>query len=123
MNPVYPTLQRHHPLRPADWRWRRARWLVEQGRYCSPHRDDEPTGRAVHYLRALARCGQDRRSRDALKRQADIGAAQRLRADNGSTRLLVEARLLAQQTSVGIALLTGVPSPVIDTYESLFFNI
>src|SRR5262249_49584909 len=71
----------------------------------------------------LARGGPDRRSLDALKSYADIRAAQQLQEDRRTTRLLVQARLLARQTSAAIALLTGVPVPVVDTYEMLFFNV
>ena len=55
MSRYFPDLQRHSFFRPPDWRWRRAQWLVARGRYVTPRRDDEETGRAVRYLRALAR--------------------------------------------------------------------
>lgn len=43
----YPDLQRHSFFRPVDWRWQRACALLERGRYFSPRRDDQQTGRAL----------------------------------------------------------------------------
>src|SRR4051794_32427196 len=120
--PSYPALQRHHPLRPADWRWRRACWLVARGRYVSPRRGDEPTGRAVRYLRAVAR-SRTGRVGGLLKRYEDVHAARRLHEGGGAARAVVQAGLLARQTAAGIALRTGVPAAVIDAYECFFFNV
>jgi hypothetical protein len=119
----YPALQRHHPLRSADWRWRRACWLVERGRYYSRRRDDAPTGRATHYLRALARSRLGRPGAAVLRNFADLHAARQLHESDAPTKVVIQARLLARQTSLAIALLTGVPVPVLDAYESLFFNV
>ena len=46
----YPDLQRHSLLRTPDWRWRRARWLVERGRYFSRRRDDHEFVECVLHL-------------------------------------------------------------------------
>ena len=51
-----------------------------------------------------------------------IWAAHRLHEDDSQTKLLVEARILARQTSGEIAQLTGVPADVVDAYEALFFH-
>jgi hypothetical protein len=119
----HPDLQRHNPLREPSWRWRRALSLVARGRYFSRHRDDPETGRAVHYLRALARCPQGIPSARVVKRYPEIYEAHRLHEDGGTTRMLVEARLLARQPPDEIARLTGVAGAVIDAYEALHFNI
>jgi hypothetical protein len=119
----HPDQQRHNPLRAPGWRWRRAHSLVARGRYFSHHRDDEATGRAVHYLRALARCPQGIPSARVVKRYPEVCEAHRLYEDGGTTRLLIEARLLARQPTAEIARLTGVAGGVIDAYEALHFNI
>ena len=116
----YPDLCRHDFFCPPEWRWERARWLVEQGLYYSRHRDDEQTGRAVHYLRALASSG--RRARMTQASMQDIGEALRLHESGGHQRLLIEARQFAGQSPLEIALLTATPLEVVLAYESLFFD-
>jgi hypothetical protein len=123
MTTFYPDLLRHSLLRPPYWRWQRARSLVERGRYFSRRRDDAPTGRVVHYLRALARSRSGRPGAALPNDFAAIHAARQLHESAAPTRLLVQARLLARQTSLAIAVLTGVPSPVVEAYESIFFNV
>src|SRR6267378_3161964 len=95
----YPDLQRHSPLRPLDWRWRRAQWLVTHNRNFSRRRDDIETGRAVHYLRALACSPNGADSAELQRRYPDVYAAHRLHEAGGVTTLLVQARLLAGQSS------------------------
>jgi hypothetical protein len=112
----HPELQKNSPIRPPDWRWRRATWLVSQGRNYSRCRDDEGTGRAVRYLRHLARG----RGRHVYRH---IHAARLLHEDGGNTRLLVQARILARQTSAEIEQLTDVPEEVVNAYEHLFFHV
>jgi hypothetical protein len=119
----YPDLQRHHPLRTPGWRWRRACWLLERGRYFSRRRDDAQTGRAIHYLRALTRSRSGRPGARIRKHYSDIHAARQLHESAAPTKLLVQARLLARQSSLEIAVLTGVSFPVLETYEQLLFNI
>jgi hypothetical protein len=56
MIPSFTEIQQHSPVRPPDWRWRRAQSLVATSRYYCRRRDDPETGRAARYLRAVARC-------------------------------------------------------------------
>jgi hypothetical protein len=118
MTVYYPDLLRYSFFRPTDWRWRRARWLVERGRSFSRRRDDDQTGRAVRYLRALGRG----HAAAAIRQFPDVHGARRLHDGGGPTRLLVEARLLARQTSVEVARLTGLAPEVVDAFEAMFFN-
>jgi hypothetical protein len=113
----YPDLMKHSFFRPADWRWRRACRLAERGRSFARRRDDDETGRAVRYLRALGRGHTV-----AVRRFPDVHGARRLHDGGGPTRLLVEARLLARQASADVARLTGVSPEVVDAYEALFFH-
>jgi hypothetical protein len=121
MTHFYPDLQRYSCFRRPDWRWRRAHWLVDRGRYLSRRRDDEETGRAVHYLRALARC-RDGPSPSFLRRFGDLYSAHRLRVEEAPKSLLVEAWLLARQPSAAIAGLTGVQPAIVDAFEALLFH-
>src|SRR5262245_44912699 len=121
MNPSYPESQKHSPFRPPDWRWRRAEHLVAAGRYYCRRRDDEATGRAVHYLRALTR-GRGVLPAKVAKLYADIHAAHRLFERGGQARVVVEARILARQTPGEVAWLTALPVEVVRAYEALFFD-
>ena len=116
----YPDRRRYDFFSPPEWRWLRARDLVEQGLHYAPHRDDVETGRAARYLRALASPG--RRAGMTLASMRDIGEALLLHESGGSQRLLVEARQLAGQGSQEIAALTNTPVAVVLAYESLFFD-
>ncbi len=122
MTPSYPQRQAHNPFRPPDWRWQRAQWLVEDGRYHSQRRDDEPTGEAVRYLRTLARRPGIRET-TLQRRFPAVHAARRLHEVGGRTRWFVEASLLARQTSAEVARRTGVAADVVDVFESLFFHV
>jgi hypothetical protein len=122
MSLYFPDLQRAFFFRRPDWRWQRACWLVENGRYFSCRRDDADTGRAVHYLQALARCRRGVPTAAVLRRFGDIHAARQLHQGGGPTRLLIQARILARQTSQEIYKFTGVAPEVIDTFEALFFH-
>src|SRR4051794_13207270 len=117
----YPDLVRHSFFRSPAWRWLRARRLVDRGMYVVRRRDDEPTGRAGQYLRAVARCQPGRPTRGVPRRLADVHAARLLHEAGGATRLLVQARLLARQSTDEIARLTSVPAAAVDAYEALFF--
>ena len=119
----YPDFQRRLPCRPVAWRWERAQDLVQRGRYFSRHRDDEPTGRAVHYLRALGSCHTERRLEGLARSRPDVHAARLLHEGSASTVVEIQARLLARQTPEEIAAITGLPVEVIVAYESLFFNV
>jgi hypothetical protein len=120
MNPLYPELQKHSPVRRPEWRWRRARVLVERHQYFSPRRDDDATGRAVGYMQRL---GRSTRTHSAKKHFPDIEVAHGLYREGGAMRVLLEARILARQSPSEIARVTELPSEVIVTYEALFFNV
>src|SRR5262245_56016614 len=117
----YPRLQQFSPLRPVDWRWRRAQKLVSGGRSFSRLRDDAETGRLTHYLRLAARGAGRRRPRHA-RAFPDLHAACRLHEHGGALRLELQARLLAAQPREEIAGHTGVPREVIDAYQATFFH-
>ena len=115
--PRYTRFMAFHPCRTPDWRWLRAQSLVEHGKYITRHRDDKMTGHAVRYLRCCARS-----STKVGKQFSAIQAAHRLFLDGGQTKLLVEARVLARQSVEEIAGLTSLPTEVVHSFESLFFD-
>jgi hypothetical protein len=117
----YPQFQQHHPLRALDWRWRRALWLVACERYFSRRRDDEETGRAARYLRALAR--RSRPASEAARRYPEIHAARRLHEGGSAVPLMIQAWLLARQPIDEVARRTGVPVAVVNAYQGLFFDV
>lgn len=106
------------PLRPLDWRWRYAERVVAGGR--RPRRDtlDGPTALAVDFLR-----GGASRSRQAPHRFAHLRAALELHRAGGDSALAVQARILAGCPATEIAVTAGVPTPVIDLFEQLFFHV
>jgi len=118
----FPDLVRHSPLRPLAWRWQRAQSLVENKRNVSHLRDDDPTRRALGYLRALVECRERCLVPKMIKEQWDIHAAYRLHKGSGPIHLILEARLLAGQSSSEIAKLMGERTEVVYAFESLFFN-
>jgi hypothetical protein len=73
------------------------------------------------YLRELAHTHQCTFAQ-AAKIDSELGAAHRLYEHSAPTGLLVEARLLMGEDSAQIARLTGIPAPVVDAYEAVFFN-
>ena len=117
MSPTYPAFARSSPFRPPDWRWLRAYALLDTYHNFSRKRDDAETGRALRYLRLLCR-----RPRSAARLFPDVQAAHAVYDEGGPTRLLLEAQLLARQTSSAIGELMNLPAEVVDSYESFFFQ-
>jgi hypothetical protein len=120
---TYPDIQQHSFLRSPSWRWERAHHLICTGRYATKGRDDNDTRRAVHYLRREQRCLPDRRSQVLGRDFPDLYLAHRLHEQAGPRRAEVQARLLASQTMLTVALRVGLMPEVIATYEKNFFNV
>jgi len=76
-------IQQYHPAREVDWRWRRARRLVQDGRYASRKRDDGLTCQAVRFIRDLNRCTTKRRLTGVAKRMPDVHGAHQVHAGGG----------------------------------------
>lgn len=121
--PFYPELQRYSPIRSLSWRWDRAQALVKRGCYLSRRRDDEETGRALHYLRASERCRTDRQRQGLAKDFPDVHVARQLHEEGGRVTVEIQASLLARQSPEVVSDLVEVPEVVVRTYEALFFNI
>src|SRR5262245_45413397 len=107
--PLFTDYQRNNPSCPPDWRWARACALAVDTACPSRLTDDEPTVRAVSYLRALDSTHCPERLIDGLIRTyPDLHAAHHLRDHGGDVRWELEARLLAGQAAREVAALTGV---------------
>jgi hypothetical protein len=115
MLPHYSQIIADSPTRPVDWRWRRACRLVEERRRLLSAHDDDATLQGARYLRLFAR-----NSRQAVTEFPHIDAARKMRED--TLRTVVEARLLAGQSSAQIASVIEIGIEVVDTYESLFYS-
>ena len=113
--------QEDNPMRPLAWRWQRAWWIVSHHQNFSRRRDDAATRRIVAYLRARGRRGRVVRS-VRTKQFADIRAACEINECGDSTRLVLQARILARQSSVEISQTTGVPADTVDAFEAMFFH-
>ena len=121
--PRYALLAVHDPARSPAWRWARAlRHVVEDLRY-SPCRDDEATGWAVRFRRAMKRCRTRRQWSGLRRRFPALYTAYMLSKSTSRKRTEIEARLLAGQNAGEIAMLTHVEIDVVEVYEATFFNV
>jgi hypothetical protein len=112
------------PLRPPDRRWRRALYLVENGRRVSPRRDDAWARAAVRFYRALRRC-QDEPARQALARRLPaLFQAHALYAGPPSlARWHLEARLLTPEPFGQVAAKCAISPAVVEAYEALYYCV
>lgn len=121
--PRYALLAIYDPARSPAWRWGRAlRHVVDDLRF-STNRDDEATGRAVRFRRALTGCRTRRQWSGLRRRDPALYAAYELFKATSRMRTEVEARLLAGQNAREIAVITGLSEDVIKVYEETFFHI
>jgi hypothetical protein len=113
-----------YPFRPVDWRWRRAVYLVENGRPVAPRRDDAWARAAVRFYRALRQC-QDEAARQGLARRLPaLFQAHALYAGPPSlVRWHLEARLLTPESFGEVAEKCGTTPEVVEAYEALFFCV
>jgi hypothetical protein len=121
--PIFPAKQRYSVFRSPAWRWQRAQAIVGQDLICSKRTDDVPTLRAVEYLRAGEQPLSGSQPPGVVPTDSSLHAAQRLYEAGGSSRFLVQARLLARQSSSEVAQLTSLEPAVIETFESIFFEV
>jgi hypothetical protein len=116
--------QRASPLRPLDWRWRRAGYAVEQNRRPRRGREEEIVLRAVRFRRNLASRGGDPDAPGRHKLDPSVLGAYRVRfGQDQELQSELEARLVAGQTSDVIADRTGLTADLIEVYETLYFEV
>ena len=114
----------HDPFRPVNWRWERARWLREHGRYIRRNVDDQETMVAKKYQADLARAASDLdHARLATICPGVYHAHQIHLREDRDVRWTIEARLLAGEPFTRIAARTMTTPEVVCWYEKLFFNV
>jgi hypothetical protein len=119
-------LQSDSPLRPVDWRWRRAEALRRLGRRAARLEADAYVAAAKRFQDALAACDDEADRAELSQEWPDLYAARDLRlaedVDPGQ-RYALEARLLAGAPYEHIARRAGMRVEAVRWYEALFFNI
>lgn len=119
----YDEFAKFNPMIPVTWRWDRARSLVETERPITRRQDDAPTCRAARFLRDRKRCHTERQVEALDARHQDIVAAEAIYREDGTSRWLIEAQLLAGQDLASIAHANLLPVKVVETYADLFFDV
>lgn len=118
-----PDPQPNLPIRLPDWRWRRAKQLAYGPFYFSKKRDDAPTGVAMQYMRELNQARSESKQLRIKKRYSYLTEAYFLYQSWLRSRLEIEARLLAGQSDMAIALAMKIPPPTVQAYRDLFYHI
>jgi hypothetical protein len=77
----------------------------------------------VEYLRACERPLSDSQAQGGVPADAVLHAARRLFEAGGLVRFIVQARLLARHSPTDVARLTSFEPAVIETFESIFFEV
>ena len=112
--------QRRHPLRPVDWRRRRAVRLVRDDRWPVAGADDPWTIAAYQYATARrCRTGIYRFSRGMI----DLHEAHRLAKLDSPLCWELEARILAREDISVVADKTGIAADTIRAYAAVFFHV
>ena len=110
------------PTRPVDWRWERARSLLEDAaRPCKW--DDAAVREARDYPAALRRRHRRGDERRLAERVPDVHEARVLHLGERHRRWEIEARLLAREPAVDIARKTVTTPSGVAAYERLFFDV
>jgi hypothetical protein len=135
------TCKRDHPYRPTNWRWERARLLLEHKR-ATPNRrnDDNWIHRSCHLLDELSNVAHELERYYILEDAGDIGLAYQLwdleAAANdtakkttiaspiaNAARHELEARILTGAPHSDTAKAMSVTVGAVEAYEALFFNV
>lgn len=114
----------HDPFRPTNWRWERARWLREHGKYARKGADDDLTIAAKAFQAAESRSSSELgRQRLALRFPGIFHAKEIYDREERDVRWTIEARLLAGEKLTRIAERSQTSHEVVWWYEKLFFNV
>lgn len=118
-----------NPLRPVDWKWKRAIEIVE-GAGTRPARSKDGIAgfkwinRAITFLRAFRRCETDHQREVLAGRYPDIFWAHYIFGQTGHPqKSAIEAHILARETNLGISRRCLLSEASIEAYEQLFFNV
>lgn len=114
----------HDPFKAPDWRWQRARWLRERGRYVRKSVDDKQTAVAKRFQAEMEKSRDDLDEARLAEKYPGVYHATRIfRRDDMDTRWSLEARVLGRQDPEGIARKCRTTPEVVRWYESLFFDV
>lgn len=118
-----------NPFRPVDWRWQRAREIVDGVGLNATRRRDGPLGykwinRAVRYLREYAACRNDRQKMVLAESRPEIFWAHwAWDSDVNPQKFSIEAHVMARETDFEIGFRCGLPPGTVEAYEALFFHV
>ena len=118
-------LRANHPLRPANWRFERARALLANNLSVRRSRDDRHISQMIDYLRARTGAGSDLEKWEVLyDRWGAFHEAYEIYIDEDKrTRNMLEAWLLAHIPLEKVAVRSSKSLAVVRHYEALYFNV
>lgn len=113
-----------NPLRPIDWRWLRAGWLRQTGKYARKSREDPETLLIKRYQTAKAACQNELQLERLMYRMPGLFNAEQFHdREDLDLHWEIEARLLARESLESIAQKLGVDVEVVFWYERAFYNV
>ena len=112
------------PLRPPDWRWLRANWLRNNGKWCRKAIDDPETKLIKRYQTAKALCTSELQLERLMYKMPGLFHAEQFHGrEDLDLRWEMEARFLARESFEDIAKKIGVAVEVVFWYERAFYNV
>jgi hypothetical protein len=122
--PDFVSLIKKNPFRPAAWRWLQAGYRLAHPDDSLRPPKDRWIERAIKIQMGL-RAGKPREEIMAIDRQARhcLRAFELWSDDSRLTKTVVEARILADETTGEIARKFGIRHGTIEAYEKLFFDV
>lgn len=115
---------RLNPLRPVDWRHRRACQLLDRNQQAARWMEDQETRKIFRFLRRRRLCRTDRDRVDLIQGMPEVSGAFEIHEHQDSAmRSGVEARILAGQSAKEIAERTGVTWRTLEFYAAAFFDV
>jgi hypothetical protein len=121
--PLFSFFEQHNPVRALQWRWNRACWLAKRYRYAPRCQDDPQTLQAFRFIRAMNAYRTAASRNQARKDFPDHAAAHAIYRTDNRTRLAVECRVLARESTEEIAHELSLPVSVVAAYEDVFFDV
>jgi hypothetical protein len=117
-----------NPRRPVNWRYERARSIVEGGVPLSRKYDDGWVHRAMRFRQAFEACDTEVDHAVCAQKYRDIYWAHDIRYTSdlevgNPFKSEIEARLLAADSHQNIAQRLATSAAVVQAYERLFFNV
>ncbi|NQU21147.1 MAG: hypothetical protein HQ567_07675 [Candidatus Nealsonbacteria bacterium] len=113
-----------NPLRPVDWRHRRACQLLDQNQHAARWIEDPATQNVYRFLRRRRLCRTEGDLLHLAQSMPEASAALEIyEHPDSAMRAGVEARLLAGQSAREIAARAGVTWRTVEFYAAAFFDV